>query len=224
MGNLGIPGASQFTAQSQRSSGVGDSDISENVWRQGPPQNTWEEWMKQMISPLSSSGKSLPPPGFSRNWRLSLQTHWIWRGDTDRARLVGSGDKRKDLIWAMRQQASFSSVDLSILGTSLTRKNMREFFAEEMQSEDLPMELKFQEWPMELLSAPFYSQDVYSSTGPHIKNKMKHRFIEALWNMSWNPRVNQLKKPLIWERSNQPSNQPETNRRNVTIWLLCEVL
>lgn len=210
------------STESQRGSGVGGSD---NVWRQGPPQeNTWEEWIRQMISLLSSLGKSLPPPDFSRNWRLSLQRRWIWRGDTSRARLVGSGDKRKDLIWAMRQQASFSSVDLSILGISLTRKNMREFFAEEMQSEDLPVEVKFQDWTMELLNAPFYSQAVYFSTDPPIKNKTKHRYIEALWNMSWNPRINQLKKPLVGERSNQPSNQPEANRRNVTIWLLCEVL
>ena len=80
----------------------------------------------------------------------------------------------------MRQQASFSSVDLSILGISLTRKNMREFFAEEMQSEDLPMEVKFQDWTMELLNAPFYSQAVYFSTDHPIKNKTKHRYIEAL--------------------------------------------
>lgn len=79
----------------------------------------------------------------------------------------------------MRQQASFP-VDLSILGISLTRKNMREFFAEEMQSEDLPVEVKFQDWTMELLNALLYSQAVYFSTDPHIKNKTKHRYIEAL--------------------------------------------
>ncbi|KAI4556878.1 hypothetical protein MJG53_018832 [Ovis ammon polii x Ovis aries] len=49
-----------------------------------------------------------------------------------------------------------------------------------MQSEDLPVEVKFQDWTMELLNAPFYSQAVYFSTDPHIKNKTKHR--QSVWS------------------------------------------
>lgn len=171
------------STESQRGSGVGGSDISDNVWRQGPSQeNTWEEWIRRVILPLSGLGKSLQPPGFRRNWRLSLQRHWIWCGDTSRARLVGNGDEKiqsqpRDSkppsplwIWASLGQVSLERT----WGNSLLRKCTVRGPAHRLEIPGLANGTA---------QHALNSQAVYSSTGPHIQKRTKHWSTEALWNM-----------------------------------------